>query len=81
MKSDEFNNKWNEYLVDSCSGMDIEHLLVIAYLDTKFTEEVKINPSFNYRQIKMKFGTCRIYSNSIRTSIWEEEVDEIVGAI
>lgn len=79
MKCDEFNRKWNKYLVASY-GMDIEHSLVIAYLDAEFTKEVKINPSFNYRQIKLKFGTCRIYANSSKTSIWEKEVDRIVEA-
>jgi hypothetical protein len=80
MTSDEFNKKWNKYLEDGFYGMAIEHPQVIEYLDKEFTKEIEINPSFNYAQIKMKFGTSRVYTNSEKTSIWEEEVNKLVNA-
>jgi len=80
MTSDEFNEKWNEYLEHGFYGMAIEHPQVIEYLDNEFTKEININPSFNYAQIKMKFGTSRVYANSDKTSVWEDEVNRLVNA-
>ena len=79
MTSDEFNEKWNEYLEDGFYGMAIEHRQVIEYLDREFTKEIETNPSFNYAQIKMKFGSSRVYANSDNTQIWEAEVDRLVN--
>jgi len=79
MTSDEFNEKWNGYLEDGFYGMAIEHPKVIDYLDKEFEKEVKENPSFNYAQIKMKFGSSRVYANSDNTQIWEAEVDKLVN--
>lgn len=78
MTSDEFNEKWNKYLEDGFYGMAIEHPQVIEYLDKEFEEEIKTNPSFNYAQIKMKFGSSRVYANSDKTLIWEKEVNKLV---
>lgn len=80
MKSDEFNKKYDKYLEDGFYGMAIEHPQVIEYLDKEFEKEIKSNPSFNYAQIKMKFGTSRVYANSEKTSIWEKEVNRLVNA-
>ena len=80
MTSNDFNKKWNKYLKNGFYGMAIEHPKVIEYLDKEFTKEIEVNPSFNYAQIKMKFGTSRVYANSEKTSIWEKEVDELVNA-
>lgn len=80
MTSDEFNKKWSKYLEDGFYGLSIEHPQVIEYLDKEFTEEVKNNPSFNYAQIKMKFGTSRVYASSDKTSAWEAEINGLVNA-
>jgi hypothetical protein len=80
MTSAEFNKKWNNYLEYGFYGMAIEHPQVIEYLDKEFEEEIKTNPSFNYSQIKMKFGSSRVYANSDKTSVWENEVNTLVNA-
>jgi hypothetical protein len=80
MTSNEFNEKWNKYLEDGFYGMAIEHPKAIEYLDNEFTKEIEVNPSFNYAQIKMKFGTSRVYANSDKTSVWEDEVNRLVNA-
>lgn len=80
MTCDEFNEKWNKYLEDGFYGMAIEHPQVIEYLDKEFEKEVKINTSFNYAQIKVKFGSSRVYANSDKTSVWEDEVNRLVNA-
>ena len=80
MTSEDFNKKWNKYLEDGFYGMSIEHLQVIEYLDKEFTKEIEVNPSFNYAQIKMKFGSSRVYANSDKTSDWEDEINRLVNA-
>lgn len=79
MTSDEFNEKWNKYLEDGFYGMTIEHPQVIEYLDKEFTKEIEDNPSFKYAQIKIKFGTSRVYANSEKTSIWEDKINRLIN--
>lgn len=79
MTSDEFNQKWNKYLEDGFYGINVKNEQIIEYLDKEFTKEVEINPSFNYAQIKMKFGTSRVYANSDKTSIWEKEINRLIN--
>lgn len=78
MTSDEFNIKWDKYLEKGFYGMSIAHTQVIEYLDKEFTEEIKVNPSFNYCQIKIKFGSSRVYANSDKTLAWENEIDKLI---
>ena len=78
MTVDMFNEKWKNYLEDGFYGLSIEHPQVINYLDKEFEQEIKANPSFNYAQIKMKFGRSRVYANSSKTSIWEDEIDKLL---
>lgn len=79
MTTKEFNEKWDKYLIDGFYGMTIEHPQVIEYLDNEFTKEIDVNPSFNYAQIKLKFGTSRVYANSDKTLIWENEINKIIS--
>ena len=79
MTSNEFNNKWDKYLEDGFYGMSIEHPQAIEYLDKEFAEEIKVNPSFSYAQIKMKFSNIRIYANSDKTSFWENEMNKLIN--
>ncbi|MBN2776828.1 MAG: hypothetical protein JXR36_04255 [Bacteroidales bacterium] len=79
MTSIDFNNKWNKYLEEGYYGMTIENPKVIEYLDGEFTKEIEANPDFDYAQIKMKFGACRIYASSNKIHAWENEVNRIVN--
>ena len=78
MTSAEFNEKWSDYLVSGHYGLNIDHEGVIEYLDQEFTNEVVINPSFNYAQIKVKFGSSRVYASTDNASKWERKIDRIL---
>jgi len=75
----DFNLKWEKYLSPGHYGMDIEDPLAIKYLDDKFELEIKKNPSFNYSQIKLKFGMCRVYANTPDFKIWQDEIDRLLN--
>lgn len=76
----DFNEKWKSYLLNGAYGLNIEDERVVRYLDDEFEKEVKINPKFQYRQIKVKCGTCRVYANSLKDKEWEAKVDEIINS-
>jgi len=78
MNAVEFNEKWILYLELGHYGLDIDNENVINYLDKEFTEETKINPNFSFSQIKLKFGSSRVYAASNKTSEWEIEIDKIL---
>jgi hypothetical protein len=78
MTPNEFNRKWKNYLKEGYYGLDIHNEEVARYLDRAFYEEVEINPSFKYSQIKIKFGTCRMYAESAKKKEWEIMVDVIM---
>ena len=79
MTSDDFNDKWAEYLEPGHYGLAIEHEGVIDYLDKEFEKEVTVNPEFTYAQIKMKFGFSRVYAESDKTTMWENKINEIIN--
>lgn len=72
-----FNEKWINHLKEGYYGLSIDHPEVISYLDNEFTKEVIINPSFFYKQIKMKFNNCVIYANSNNTIKWQNYINTI----
>jgi len=74
----EFNEKWKEYLEDGFYGLTIHDEDVIKYIDNEFEKEIKVNPSFIYSQIKLKFGTSRVYANSDKIFEWENEINKIL---
>ena len=76
-----FNEKYEKYLEKGHYGLDIYNEEVVEYLDKEFEKEIKVNPNFSYSQIKMKFGTARIYAESDKTSEWEKAVDQIFDRI
>lgn len=78
MTSQEFNQKWKNYLETGFYGMAIEDLEVIKYLDSEFSKEVLVNPNFSYSQIKIKFGSSRVYAESDKTHIWEKEINRLI---
>ena len=77
MTAEEFNKKYSAYLEERFYGLDIDHPEVIEYLDNEFEKEIERNPEFQYSQIKMKFGSSRVYSTSDKSSEWEDEIDRI----
>lgn len=62
MTTNEFNQKYKEYLEEGHYGLDISIPTVINYMDEVFEGLTKI-PGFKYTQIKLKFNMCRFYSN------------------
>lgn len=80
MTCKEFNKKWNDYLEERFYGLEIDDENVINYLDKEFEKEVVNNPSFTYSQIKLKFGTSRVYANSNKTFEWERNIDKIISS-
>lgn len=79
MSSDEFNEKYKDYLDEGHYGLAIDIPSVIEYLDNKFQELILI-PDFKYSQIKLKFNFSRFYCepNSIDSSSIEEEINKLV---
>ena len=77
MTAEEFNKKYSAYLEERFYGLDIDHPEVIEYLDKEFEKEVEKNPEFQFSQIKMKFGSSRVYTNSDKSSEWESEIVRI----
>jgi len=77
MTTEEFNKKYSAYLEERFYGLAISHPEVVEYLDKEFENEIERNPEFQYSQIKMKFGSSRVYSTSDKSSEWEDEIDRI----
>jgi hypothetical protein len=74
MTTEEFNEKYKDFLEEGHYGLDIENEEFIKWLDEKFQEFIKI-PNFNYAQIKIKFGMGRFYCNAL-TRKQEKEVED-----
>jgi hypothetical protein len=60
--SQEFNEKYQDYLEKDNYGISINVPSVIEYLNNIFEDLVKIE-GFKYQQIKTKFGMARVYTN------------------
>jgi hypothetical protein len=60
--SNEFNEKYKQYIDEDHYGMAINEPSVIAYVDQIFNDLTQI-PGFKYQQIKTKFGLARVYTN------------------
>lgn len=67
MNCEEFNNKYYQFLEKGHYGLDIYDEKVINFLDDIFKDLILI-PGFQYSQIKLKFNSCRFYSN-LKSSI------------
>jgi hypothetical protein len=61
MTSNEFNEKYKNYLKEGHYGLSINNPTIVDFLDSIFKDLTKI-PHFKYSQIKMKFGMARFYS-------------------
>ena len=78
MTAEEFNEKYSFYLEEGYYGLAIDDPKVIEYLDKEFEKEIESNPEFKYSQIKMKFGSSRVYTTSDKSSEWETEINSIL---
>ena len=91
MTVNEFNNKYKDYLEESHYGLDIDNPDVINLLDKVFTGWIEDSKDFKYTQIKLKFGTARVYvegidrdtiltiENAIDILMKDEKKEEIVN--
>lgn len=79
MTTNEFNEKYKDYLEAGHYGLAISIPSVITYLDEKFKDLIQI-PDFRYSQIKLKFNSSRFYCSpiGIETSDIEQEIDRLV---
>lgn len=78
MAPDQFNEKWKAYLKEKAVGLQIDDNRVVEYLDEEFLKETSLNPLFIFGQIKIKVGTARVYSNSMKNTEWELAIDRIL---
>jgi hypothetical protein len=78
MTSTEFNEKWVRYLTPRHYGMAISDTRVLEYMDSEFEAAVLKNPDFRYAQIKMKFDTARVYTNSYKNGEWELMINKLI---
>lgn len=62
--SDEFNEKYKDYLEEGHYGLALDNLDALEYLDNKFQGYIKI-PGFSYSQIKSKFNFFRFYAENL----------------
>jgi hypothetical protein len=78
--SAEFNKKYSNYLEPRFYGLDIDNPMVVQYLDSEFEKEIKQNHTFQYSQIKLKFGRTVIYCSKESDGVreWEEKINEIL---
>ena len=81
MNTNEFNEKYAEYLEPRFYGLAISDERVVEYLDQEFEKEIAINPDFLYAQIKLKFGMACVYADTFipeKTFEWERKINEIL---
>ena len=60
--SEEFNEKYKDFLENGHYGMAINIPSVVSYVDNIFGDLTKI-PGFKYQQIETKFGLVNVYTN------------------
>lgn len=77
MTTDEFNDKYAEFLAPRFDGMEFSDEKVIEICNNYFKHWVKI-PGFQYYQIKRKFNTSRVYCDNVDTDILEKEIDDLI---
>ena len=86
MTTNEFNQKYKDYLEEGHYGLDINIPSVIEYLDSIFDKGLVNIPGFKYHQIKLKFNMARFYfgtdlANTLEVIISngiEEQINRLV---
>ena len=76
MTSEEFNEKYKDFLEEGHYGLDINISEFIKWLDDKFQSFINA-PGFSYSQIKEKFGMGRFYCNGLPREAIQEVEDKI----
>ncbi len=76
MNTDDFNNKYKDYLEEGHYGLATGNEEFINWLDGKFQEFIKI-PNFTYSQIKDKFNMGRFYCEALTKQQINEVEDKI----
>lgn len=71
MKTDQFNEKYKDFLEEGHYGLALIDEEAIAYLDEKFQEFTK-RPDFKYSQIKSKWNYFCFYADGITA---EEQIE------
>ena len=79
MTMEMFDEKWLPFLEEGFDGLTINDENVINYLDKEFEKEIIVNSNFTYAQIKLKFGSSRVYANSSKDREWEITIDQILN--
>ena len=81
MTSIEFNIKWECRIESLFSGLEIDDNEVAEYLDKEFTEYIKIQPDFEFAQIKTKFNNVCVYANASfeQCRQWELDIEKILN--
>lgn len=81
MTSEQFNEKYKDFLEEGHYGLGIDIPELTAWLDQKFQEFIK-KPGFSYSQIKSKFGMGRFYCEGLtneETSEVESYISKLCG--
>lgn len=76
MTSQEFNEKYKNYLEDGHYGLDFDVPKFVEYLDEKFKTFITYK-DFKYSQIKSKFQMGRFYCTGIPDEMVYEVEQEI----
>jgi hypothetical protein len=82
MTTNEFNEKYKDYLEEGHYGLAINIPTVIEFLDEMFGKVLIHLPGFKYSQIKLKFNSSRVYTSLVHPTInfWiEAEIDRLVA--
>jgi hypothetical protein len=79
MTSEEFNEKYKDYLEEGHYGLEISNPDFIKWLDHKFQIFIE-QPGFKYSQIKSKFGMGRFYCEGI-SQLEVEQVEKVITTL
>ena len=78
MNCHDFNERFAAYLEPGFYGCEIDDTEILDYLAAEFDKGIAVNPDFQYAQIKLKFGTSRVYTNSDKSDELERHIDTIL---
>ena len=81
MTCKEFNQKWSKHLEEGFDGLVIELDEVVEFCDEQFTRMVDAYPHFTYSQIKLKFGSARVYLDGDVSTGWIDVLEEGIERI
>lgn len=77
MRIEQFDKKWTSRLEEGFDGLSIAKFGIVKLVDETFTRWEKQYPDFTYSQIKVKFGTSRVYCDNVPSGELEKLEQEI----